>query len=229
VRFVTFNIQHGAQGLDRVGDVLVSLVPDVVFLQEVDRGCQRTAGVDQLEVLARRLGFASAFGEAFPFDGGSYGVGILSRTPLSSDRVVLLPSPTGERADSGHNEQRVVLLAETDGFLLASTHLGLSDEERGEQAAAIRRALADATNTILGGDLNEGPGGGVWGQWKGWLSDAMTEVHAQEIVTAPDDRPHTRIDFIGRGSATPSVTRAFVGPSGASDHRPVIVDLEDAS
>ncbi|HSR42557.1 MAG TPA: hypothetical protein VLL48_10305, partial [Longimicrobiales bacterium] len=57
LRLVAYNVKHG-QGMDGVVDlrraarVLRELDPDVVTLQEIDRGVDRTGGVDQ----ARRLG-----------------------------------------------------------------------------------------------------------------------------------------------------------------------------
>jgi endonuclease/exonuclease/phosphatase family metal-dependent hydrolase len=223
MRGVTYNIQHGAGGLEQVAAVLRDLAPDLVFLQEVDRGCRRSGGIDQAAWLATALGQHLAFAEALPFDGGSYGIALLSRTPLTAVRSVPLPHPS-PRCDDGHGEPRILLMAETSELTVGCTHLGLSDEERPEKAAAIRRAL-EGRSVLLGGDFNEGPGQAVSRKWDGWLTDCFRETGAAEHPTAPSDRPAARIDFIFRSAAAPKPLHAFIGPSGASDHRPVIVDF----
>lgn len=224
VRAVTFNIHHGAEGLERVAVFLQSLKPDIVFLQEVDRGCQRSGGVDQAATLARGLGHFFAFGEAFPFDGGSYGLALTSRLPLKNRHTLRLPHPS-PRKDDGHGEPRIALVASTSTLTLAVTHLGLSAKERPEQARRIQSKLGHPTGLIIGGDLNEGPEGPVATKWKGWLSDAFHEGGGIEESTAPDERG-VRIDAIFRTAGAPIVRHAFLGPAGYSDHRAVIVDFE---
>src|SRR5438552_3037737 len=87
VRVLTYNIHHG-EGLDghfdlpRLASVIESTEADLVALQEVDQGTRRASGVNELTELARLAHMHSAFGRAMEFDGGGYGVGILSRWPL---------------------------------------------------------------------------------------------------------------------------------------------------
>ena len=63
VRVLTYNIHHG-EGLDgridlpRQAAIMTSAAPDLVALQEVDRGTARAGGVDQLAELARLTGMA---------------------------------------------------------------------------------------------------------------------------------------------------------------------------
>jgi endonuclease/exonuclease/phosphatase family metal-dependent hydrolase len=221
VRAVTFNIQHGAQGLDRVSSFLRTLLPDIVFLQEVDRECARSGGLRQAEKLAGELGHHAAFGEAFPFDSGTYGIALLCRIPLEDVQVIRLP-----HWDDGHGEPRILLLAHAGSWTLACTHLGLTGVERVEQARAIRGGLKGAARLILAGDINEGPGGPVCQAWSGWLQDSFAEAGGQEEPTAPPEGPPTRIDTILRGIETSRPVSARVGPPGLSDHRAVIVDFE---
>lgn len=227
MRCVTFNIQHAAEGLDRVEQLLRQLEPDVAFLQEVDRGCRRSGRVDQAQSLARALGMHALFAEAFPLEGGSYGLALLSKRPLQALGVHRLPHPA-PREDDGRGEPRILLVARSGALTLACTHLGLSEEERPVQAAVIRQALEGQPNLLLGGDLNEGREGPVLARWAGWLEDTFKKGAPSERVTAPPDRPQTRIDFVLRSTDAPRVTASFVGPAGASDHRPVVVDFADA-
>ena len=54
LRVLTYNIHHG-QGTDgkfdyaRLAEIIVKLRPDLVALQEVDRGTRRASGLDQAQ------------------------------------------------------------------------------------------------------------------------------------------------------------------------------------
>src|SRR5258707_15896745 len=84
VRVLTYNIHHG-EGTDgefdlpRLANVIKSVEPDLVALQEVDEATERASGVDELAELGRLTGMHTAFGKAMDFQGGAYGVGVLSR------------------------------------------------------------------------------------------------------------------------------------------------------
>ena len=86
-RCLTYNIHHG-EGLDgrldlpRLASIMTSEAPDLIALQEVDRGMKRANGVDQLTELSRLTGMYGVFGKAMDYQGGVYGVAALSRTPM---------------------------------------------------------------------------------------------------------------------------------------------------
>ena len=81
---VTYNIKHG-RGMDNVVDlkrttaVLALLDADIIGLQEVDRLVDRSEDVDQPEFLGNQLDLESAFGAFMDYQGGEYGMAILSR------------------------------------------------------------------------------------------------------------------------------------------------------
>src|SRR5258708_24205877 len=87
LRVLTYNIHHG-EGTDgrfdlwRLAEVMKSVQPDVVALQEVDRGTERSSSVDQLAELERLTHMHAEFGKAMDFSGGSYGVARLCAWPL---------------------------------------------------------------------------------------------------------------------------------------------------
>ena len=86
---MSFNIRHGV-GMDGKLDLSriareISLVqPDVVALQEVDKGTQRVNGTDTPNALARLTdGYTGYFAPAMDYDGGKYGNAILTKkTPV---------------------------------------------------------------------------------------------------------------------------------------------------
>lgn len=188
IRVATYNILHGAlKGLDAIGDVLEAIDPDLVALQEVDRGVARSGGVDQAARLASRLGFAHAFACACPWEGGEYGLAILSRFPITGTRMVRLPSRAILSLADGA-EPRIMLAASVeapDGPLnFACTHLGLHPTERSLQADTIAAELAGLPRTLLCGDLNEGHTEPVFGRLSG-TSPAAGSRHD----VAPPSRP----------------------------------------
>ncbi len=92
LRVLSYNVRN-CRGLDdyhavnvaRVAGVISNQAPDVVALQELDRKTKRSAGRDMLQELAVATGMIGTFGEAIPYQGRAYGVGILSKTkPLRS-------------------------------------------------------------------------------------------------------------------------------------------------
>src|SRR6185503_20621609 len=102
VRVLTYNIHHG-EGTDgqfdlpRLAAVMKSAEPDLVALQEVDERTQRASGVDELAELGHLTSMYTAFGKAMHFQGGNYGVGVLSRWPIVGTENHPLPgSPDRE-------------------------------------------------------------------------------------------------------------------------------------
>ena len=108
VRILTYNIHH-AEGIDgkldlpRIARVIESVNPDVVALQEVDRETERTGKVNQAAELGRLTGMEAVFGQAMDYQGGGYGLAVLSRWPIIQDETYPLEAP-------GAREPRVLLL-----------------------------------------------------------------------------------------------------------------------
>ena len=125
LQIMSYNVRHCA-GMDLVVDydrtaaVIFQQQPDVVALQELDSMTGRSGHCDQLGELALLTGYHPVFGAAIDFDGGKYGVGILSHEiPLSTRRI---PLP-GE-------EPRVLLVVELEDYVIACTHLDLEEAQR---------------------------------------------------------------------------------------------------
>ena len=74
VRVLTYNIHHG-EGTDgivdlpRLAQIVKSVQPDLVALQEVDQLTERASGVDQLHALAQLTGMRARFGKAMDYTG----------------------------------------------------------------------------------------------------------------------------------------------------------------
>src|SRR5690349_18697122 len=87
LRVMSYNIHVGV-GMDkkldlqRIADVINRERPDLVGLQEVDRGVKRTEGKEEIAELAALTHMEYAFAPNLDFQGGKYGVAFLSRFPL---------------------------------------------------------------------------------------------------------------------------------------------------
>jgi len=219
---VTWNIRHGEGtdgrvDLERTATTLVGLAPDIVLLQEVDRGCRRSGGVDQAARLGERLGLVSVFAAHRPFEGGEYGLALLSRPQVLASRAVpLLAAP---RPLVALEAQLDVCLAEP--LTVVVVHLVDTVEQRAAEAREVAARLALARGPwLVGGDFN-GP------RNTAPLSPFQTGVLASPPApreTYPADAPVREIDFLIAGPAElVAWTSAWVPAEGVgSDHRPVV-------
>jgi endonuclease/exonuclease/phosphatase family metal-dependent hydrolase len=218
VRIVSYNIHHGEGtdgklDLDRIASVILAERPDVVCLQEVDRGCARTGGVDMPVELAKRLNMEFRFGPNLDFDGGEYGNCTFSSLPICEVENFSLPFVEGgERRGC----LRTVIEIGDQRVDVLNTHFDLLPAARKEQAAKVVDITRDVP-TLLAGDLNDGPDSAPLAI----LSTRFTDTHlASQTDTIPISR---RIDFVLVSGAVNTVSSHFVDtPTArvASDHLP---------
>jgi endonuclease/exonuclease/phosphatase family metal-dependent hydrolase len=235
LRILTYNIHHGEGtdgkvDLERIAKIIQAGKPDLVALQEVDQGTKRSGGVDQVARLAELTGMHGTFGKAMDFQGGAYGVAMLSRWPLQEPRVHPLPSPAGV-------EPRVLLEAgvnmrgDAQAMRFFVTHVDHKSDptHRAEQVAKIRELLSPASSptvpAVLAGDLNATPKSEVV---KSLLADWTDSAAEESFLTCPSHAPRVKIDYVLYRPATAwraAETRA-IAEAIASDHLPVIAVLE---
>jgi len=241
LRVLVYNVHAGkdaggADNLARVAGVVRETGADLVLLQEVDRGTERSGRVDQVAELARLAGMRGVFGKTLDFQGGGYGVALLSRWPVSEDTLVhLAADPPGERAGSSR-EPRGVLRARVAApggpLYLLNTHLDAAgpDTFRRREAAALLeiagRLRGDGARVLVGGDFNATPESaviaGVLGA--GWRDGWTVCGGAGEGLTFPAKAPAKRIDYLFLPPGTRCDSAAVVGGE-ASDHRGVLFIL----
>lgn len=229
IRVATYNIKHGrgmdgTLDLERTATTLESLGADIIALQEVDDQARRSGGIDQASWLADRLDMHAAYGAFMDFQGGRYGLAILSRRPIQSYETWRLPD--------GH-EPRVALatrILTNSGKVITAIAVHFDwvkdDGFRYEQAReTIRQTEALETPWIVFGDFNDVPGSRTMNAFKQVGRDATKP--SDSAATFPANQPTIEIDYIIAGPPSAWVpTSAWVIPeSSASDHRPVMTDL----
>ncbi len=84
VKVLSFNILHGATtkgnfNLDVIAKVIIDANPDLVALQEVDYKTKRAKNYDLATELGWRTKLIPIFARAMNYDGGQYGIAILSK------------------------------------------------------------------------------------------------------------------------------------------------------
>jgi endonuclease/exonuclease/phosphatase family metal-dependent hydrolase len=237
-RVLTYNIHAGkdAGGVDnlqRVADIITSNEADVVLLQEVDRGTKRSGNVDQLTELTTRTKLNGVFGKSLDYQGGDYGIAVLSRWPVKSHETIPLPDNPPQPRAGGSVEPRVALAVEIDapfGTLhVVNTHIDASREDtwRLQEAAHFVDAVAKRRNGVIlaGGDLNSEPDSAVQKNVRaGGLRDLWTDCGSGDSLTYPAATPVKRIDYV-YAIAKARCTSARVLETEASDHRPVLFTM----
>jgi endonuclease/exonuclease/phosphatase family metal-dependent hydrolase len=229
LRILTYNIHAGKDAggkdnLQRVAAVIAAAKAGIVLLQEVDRNTTRSGNVDQLAELMRLTGMHGRFGKSLDYQGGEYGIAILSRWPIASSEVVpLRVAPPQERAGGSH-EPRVAFVVVTNGLRIANTPMDASRDDH-YRLQEVPQVLAVGRDAIVGGDFNATPDSAVHAEvLRAGLRDAWSECGRGEGMTYPAASPQKRIDyvFLGRGARCTSAT---VLETDASDHRPLLVEV----
>jgi len=230
VRVLTYNIHHGAGmdgevDLERIANVIRQARADLVALQEVDRGVERTGRVDQPERLAELTGMYVVFGKNIDLQGGEYGNAVLSRSPIEHHRNLHLPRLPSK------NEQRGLLEAHVPvgraNVIFVATHFDHQpdDSERLACVATLRALLEQHSQkpVIVAGDLNALPDSSVIQKAAAFLRGTGA-IQKEPLLTYPADDPDRRIDYIlyNDHPAFTCLDCRVLPDSVSSDHRPVL-------
>ena len=228
---MTYNIHVGV-GMDkkldlaRIAEVIRRERVDLVGLQEVDRGVERTQRIDEIAELAKLTSMDYAFAFNLKYQGGQYGVAILSRFPIrATDHRLYKNLREAERR--GFIRAEVIIGGRIVNFV--TTHLDYQYEDgRVYEAEQLLSGLAEVKGPlIVVGDFNDIPSGGAYKLMSDRFSDAWIESHASgEGLSYPADKPTKRIDYIlARKADRIRVLRARIVETLASDHVPMVAEL----
>lgn len=235
IRVMTYNIHVGV-GMDkkldlvRIAKVINEQKPDLVGLQEVDRGVERTQRIDEIVELARLTRMDYAFAFNLKYQGGQYGVAILSRKPIrATDHRLYKNLREAERR--GFLRAEVTIAGRVINFV--TTHLDYQYEDgRVFEAEQMLDGLKDVKGPlIVVGDFNDAPSGGAYKLIRQTFDDAWSlSQPTAEGFSYPADKPTKRIDYIfARTTDGIKAKRAWIPNTLASDHVPVVADLEIGS
>jgi endonuclease/exonuclease/phosphatase family metal-dependent hydrolase len=220
LRIMSYNVRN-AKGMDRQTDydrvaaVIKAARPDLVAVEELDSGTLRSGGKFVLQEIAARCGYHYYYFPAIAYDGGKYGIGVLSREEAL--RVSSLPLP-------GREEARTLGMVEFRKIVLFAVHLSLTEADRDSSAGIINAQVRKMRKPVfLAGDFNAKPASTALHILKqsGW------RLLSGESFTFPSDKPDRCIDYVfaGRGNRFRVKQAEVIPDSLASDHRPVLVEL----
>lgn len=143
VRLMSYNIRN-ARGLDnitdydRIANVILEAAPDIIGIQELDSVTGRSKGVDVLDILSRETLMYPTYAASIDYDGGKYGIGVLSKEkPIN---VIKVPLPC-------RNEPRMLLIVELEDYYFANTHFSLNSEDRMKAVEIINREVNKLDNS----------------------------------------------------------------------------------
>jgi len=247
-RVMTYNIHHG-EGLDgkvdllRIAELIKREGADIVALQEVDKGVERTARRDFPDELAALTGMTCVFSNNYHFQGGEYGNAVLTRFPVKrwtnshfkkvneteqrgilqlaldvrGREVVFMTTHIDHRADDAarwSNVGEIEALANSKPLTPPSDTLSPSDGER-----EWMRGLP----IILCGDFNDAPESRVCRRLSQTFDDTWARTGNGDGFTIPAEKPRKRIDYIWISKSESLVPlKVWVPQSDASDHLPVV-------
>ena len=239
IRVMTYNV-HGCRGRDRqyspqrIADVIASVKPDIVALQEVDVSRARSGGIDQAEMVAAALGMRAQFHPALKVMEELYGDAILTACPSKLIKTGALPGMPRLRGLEPRGALWVAITVGGHEVQVINTHLGLLARERHQQIDCL---LSDEwlgspqclEPVVLVGDFNMQPRSRSYRKLTGRLRDAHRSRNRHYQATFPARFPTLRIDyaFVGATIHVKHVTTVRTPLARvASDHLPLIMDFD---
>ncbi|MFW5861087.1 MAG: endonuclease/exonuclease/phosphatase family protein [Spirochaetota bacterium] len=229
LRVMTYNIHQSFDAdyrvdLDDMADAIMKEDPDVVGLQEVNRGQLSNGMIDCLPYLARKLNMTWIF--LGYHEDGQYGNALLRRYKITA--------ADGYHYSTNLNEVRGItkgtITTKDDGITFYVTHLDhTSGEEnvRKQQMGELISYWDGKPSSVIMGDFNAEPG-----------SEPVTIIRDTPLVDVlqKSGLDQTPTFWEGRGEPFMHLDYIFVTPhlkynnasiikTRASDHMPVMVDL----
>ena len=225
LKLMSYNVRNakgmdGIHNIQRIANVIINEAPDVVAVQELDSMTTRSGQKYVLGELSERTQMYATYAPAISFQGGKYGIGILSKeTPLT---IRTYPLP-------GREEARMLLVAEFKNYFFACTHLSLTEEDRLASLDIIKNSVGKSEKPyFLAGDLNDKPDSKFI---QALQQDFQVLTHIKK-PTFPAPEPTETIDYIAawkHGSNDfANLSAQVLEEPVASDHRPLSIQLRMA-
>lgn len=231
LHILCYNIHHANPpsrpdfiDLQAIANVIKQQQPHLVALQEVDVHTMRSGkSSNQAQELARLTGMKAFFAKAIDYEGGEYGVAILSKLPMEEMKNTPLPTADGTGGEHRTLATAVFTLPQGNKIVFACTHLDLQrqDTNRFLQINKIVEVLQpEKLPVVIAGDFNSVPSTPVIKK----LDEFFTRTCITNCgFTVPVINPSKTIDFIAvkPGAAFNVIEHQVIDEKYASDHLPV--------
>lgn len=221
LKMMSFNVNNGV-GIDsvlnfqRAADIILAQAPDVVAVQKLDSMTARFPHF-ALGELAGKTSMNGAYAAAAAIEGGSTGVGILSKEKPVKTYSVKLP---------GGDEGSILFVAEFKKYVFGCVTMSRAQGDQISSIAILKEEAAKAGKPFFfGGSLNARYGS----QTISSLARDFTPLANISGRTYPADKPVALVDYLfmyNRNIRSFSVDSvAVLNEPLASTHRPVIAKV----
>lgn len=224
LRLMTYNVRSMRDDRAALARVIRSAEPDVVCVQEAPRFLRWRSLCAQL---ARTSGLVVVGG------GRPAGANLIMST-LAVD-VISTVDVRFSRDPRLHQRGTAIAVLRLAGvtFAAVGTHLDVDGDARLRHVTELHRAIArhvpEGVPSVIAADVNDRPGSPTWQALVAERADAFAAAGTGSGFTSGAVDPHQTIDGV---FVDPRITvrsaRVLDHPdvTAASDHRPVVVDLE---
>lgn len=239
-KIMTYNI-YGARltNGEKLGKTIKKYNPDFIVLQEVDKNTRRSNKRDVTEDIADKLGYNEYyFQKTLDFDGGEFGISIISKYPIERYYTFELPSVG--------NEKRYLLGVQISKDVFGKTvtiinaHLNYQENIKAEETEEVLAVtdIFEGDIKFLAGDLNMLPTSESYSKYLKKWTDSYTEIKGSPSNSEVEkDKQRnvkdTRIDYIfGDKLKNWKVNKSFFVKDESekwdelSDHVPYMVEFE---
>ncbi len=240
LRLVSYNV-HGCRGMDgkysaqRIARVLAREEPDVICLQELDRGRARSQRRQQVAEISAALRADYDFHAVAEVDDGEFGNAVLSLHPLHHLEHGSLPKISSLARLEPRGVLRVEVVVGDSPIEVVVTHLSILERERRHQVRALidggwLRPLGSPDRPLVFcGDLNASPRSFACRRIAEYLDSVDQRwPDARRLKTWSSRIALRRIDhvFVSEDLAVEKVRVPRTQLTQvASDHLPLVVDL----
>ncbi|MFT4156271.1 endonuclease/exonuclease/phosphatase family protein [Parafilimonas sp.] len=234
VKVITYNVHHcnppekaGVIDVNAIAAVIKKQNADIAAVQEIDVNTVRSGKINEAEQLATKAGYKSSFfAKAMDYDGGQYGILILSKYPLTETKAYALPMDSSNGGEQRMLATGTVTLPGGKTFRFGCTHLeAYHKTSRDLQIKEICR-IADETSLpfIVAGDFNANEGSDVINT----LDEHFMRTCSNCPPTFWEDGETGAIDFIASKpkNAITVLSHNVIQNKEASDHMPVVAELQ---
>jgi endonuclease/exonuclease/phosphatase family metal-dependent hydrolase len=233
LRILCYNVHHcnppskeDVIDVAAIAGVIKNTAPDLVALQEIDVHTARSGkDVHQARQLAQLTGMYPFFVKTIDFQGGEYGIAILSRYPILDAMAFELPM--NYRTEGEPRGVAAILIEPVEGNQLAfvCTHLDVDDDNKEMQINAITDYMQGIDfPVIIAGDFNSEPDSYVVRE----LDKVFQRTCTDCPFTIPEINPQTTIDYIAFSPKTAFsvIEHKVIEEPYASDHLPVFAKIK---
>ena len=207
MRLISWNIYVGRlTNSSELSDFLKRYESDVICLQEVDKCTNRSKKIDLTKEIAEKLGYESYYFEkTLDFDGGEFGLSIISKKEVSNISTYKFKSTL--------TEKRLVMSVVVGDTIILNTHLELDSTINKAQILELIKVTKELQKNykkiILCGDFNNSLKNAE-------MQELLTFYNDSYINTATNvDDKINRIDYV------------FLDNSFCKEHRKINTNFSD--